>query len=268
MRLQYRLATGGLIAAALGVAMIAPLQAGDVVTPLEYFEDGRRAVEAYLEPGERAALERAKRSCVRIESRSPRSDGSYRSVMGSGVMLGRGGLVLTAGHTLTRGGGGTIRVIATDGSSYEARVLEQRHGDRDGSGTDWALLELRGAPELATPLPTAAAREGSTGFVLGYPDQIGVDARGRVDYGSRHPDEYLEPLITVGRVRGCEPLTLEPLAGSIPTAGMSGGPVFDDRGVLIGIFVSILHAAHDDATPWLYRVIPVSEALGNRPGGR
>ncbi len=235
----------------------------DVVTPLDYFESGRQAVEAYLDPDLASTIEKAKQFCARVEIRFGHRDDSYRSVMGSGVLVGRGRWVLTAGHSLEGIRKGQVSVTRADGGRFAARVVEHHYRADGGPDDDWALLELVGSPSLDQPVVIAAARPGERAFVLGYPDQIGIDAEGQVNYGSSGSADYLEPLVTVGRVEEPDAVTLAPLAGSIPTSGMSGGPVFDADGRLIGIFVSILRSDSERGSRWTYRMVP-AEVLGDR----
>ena len=49
----------------------------------------------------------------------------------------------------------------------------------------------------------------------------------------------LAPMLVVGSVLNAKAMTLAPLAGFPPVGGMSGGPVLNSKGHLIGIQVSV-----------------------------
>ena len=73
-------------------------------------------------------------------------------------------------------------------------------------------------------------------------------------------DAHREPLATLAVVAQTEPLTLTPLAGAIPTGGMSGGPVFDARGALIGLFASVNRIESAAAARYTYSASPLPPA--------
>ncbi len=236
-------------------------------TLIDYFESGRRALDAFVSAQDRehnlaAVIRRAKRACVRIEIRHHHKDEGYQSVNASGVVVDGGRLLLTAGHPLEGAPDMEVLVTLASGETRRARMLDREYEVYGGASRDWALLEILGPPlKSAPPVWIGEIREGEMALVLGYPDQIGINASGQVAYDSTEEGGYLEPLGTLGVVGRSKPLALTPQVGAIPMGGMSGGPVFDRRGGLIGIFVSLGKEASGENTSFLYNAAPVSGLL-------
>jgi S1-C subfamily serine protease len=248
--------------------------AGQVLTLVDYFEGGRRVVQGLLSasgdrngPGFAGIIERNKRACVRLDIRVERSEGIYESVLASGVMIESGRLLLTAGHSFVGRSGYEILVTLHNGEQRRAHLVAHRYDVEAEAGEDWAILEMLGPPLHSLPeVRLEAAHAGDLAFILGYPDQIGVDADGAVAHASVAQDGYLEPLETLGIVDRLEPLILTPWAGSIPIGGMSGGPVFNGSGGLVGIFVSVRKTAGAAGMRYSYRaasVQPLRDRLGD-----
>ena len=236
-------------------------------TLVDYFESGRRAVQEFVREQKTdrklaEVIRRTRRSCVRIEIRHHLEDDGFQSVMASGVVLEGGRLLLTAGHSLDEGSDTEVLVTLVSGETRRARVLDQMYQVYGGASNDWALLEIIG-PRLDSipPVRVGKVREGELAIILGYPDQIGVDSEGRVAYATLEEGGYLEPLETLGVVGRSQPLMVKPQVGAIPMGGMSGGPVFDHRGGLIGIFVSLRREAGVKNSTFLYNAAAVSGLL-------
>ncbi len=234
------------VLAGLGLSVAAERAPQQVFTLLDYFEHGQRAVTDYVRACDRAgsaprlaeAIRQAKPACVRIEMRDAGHGGSFASVIASGVVVDAGRRLLTAGHSFEGATDALVVVTLPTGDTRPARLVEHRY--RPERDEDWAVLELLGAaaPSVAQG-DHRRVRKGDLVFVLGYPDRIGVDAAGRVAYCPGSGRVYREPLTLMAEVDSVRPLRLIPRAGSIPIGGMSGGPVFDASGRLIGIFASV-----------------------------
>jgi S1-C subfamily serine protease len=226
---------------------LVPSSSGRVLTLLDYFEQGRLAVDAFLlespqgSPSDLASIfERAKQTCVRVEVRIGEDEDRYQSLSASGVLIDDGRRVLTAGHVVESAEAGEVLIHLLDGATRRARIGGSRYEVYGGADQDWAVLEIAGPRVDSFPhAELAAPRLGELSIVLGYPDQIGLDSRGRVSFGSGSPGQFLAPLATMAVVDRERPLRLAPTAGAVPTSGMSGAPVFDSQGRVIGIFASV-----------------------------
>ena len=238
---------------------------GQVLTLVDYFEGGRRVVQSLLgapggrnRPGSAAIIERNKRACVRLDIRIERAEGIYESVLASGVLIKDGHLLLTAGHSFAGRSGYEVLVTLHDGGQRRARLVAHRYDAEAEAGEDWAILELIGSTPPSLPdVRLAPIAAGDLAFILGYPDQIGIDSDGAVAHASVAQDGYLEPIETLGIVDRLDPFILTPWAGSIPIGGMSGGPVFNASGGLVGIFVSVRKMVGASGMRYTYRAASV-----------
>jgi hypothetical protein len=165
-----------------------------------------------------------------------------RLVVASGVLVRKAGsvVVATAGRTLASFDAeevGPIHVILTDGTRLRAEILDLRTGT---AFRDWAYLWLHGAAsrDLAA-VPIGKVNRGESVFLLGYPDHLGVDARGEVVHGlAGPPDSMLSPLPLAGRIDHVDPLLIAPVAGAMPLAGATGAPFFNSRGEAVAILTT------------------------------
>ncbi len=184
-------------------------------------------VEVRPEPPLAAWIEAARRVTVRV--------GDPSGASGSGTFVSNEGHVLTALHVIE----GLARVVVTtpDGVAHRARVL---HRDE---ARDLALLDL----DTATPdCVTRAAGDPHDPWL------VATGFAGALE-GLRSPS------ITIGMRLGPEPLPADAvvvpreLASLHVAPGMSGGPVLDARGRLVGIVVAMGRfaplAALDEASP-------------------
>ncbi|MEM6626512.1 MAG: serine protease [Pseudomonadota bacterium] len=162
--------------------------------------------------------------------------------VGTAFALDRSGTWITARHVVD---GCTEVGLSTGGNRYVpvARVRTARNADL-------AILETRQAPRnLAFDL-SGDLRVGETGFHVGFPQGRSGEATSRLLARSR--------LVTRGRYRNEEPVLAwaemgrtRGLSGTL--AGMSGGPVFDADGKVVGVTV-----AESPRRGRIYTAAPVS----------
>jgi serine protease Do len=163
-------------------------------------------------------------STVDVQVSGTPKDGLIRESLGSGVIVSRDGIIVTARHVVTLAGGGpidSIRVILADGRQADAELLSQV------PGRDLAFLRIhlgglhpaRLAPDLSQ------VQLGERVFAVGGPHRFATAVvRGHV----------LEVLHGLEIVPGRGPGTL--IASSVAIRrGFSGGPLADTRGRVIGI---------------------------------
>jgi len=243
---------------------------GPLVTQLDYLETGRRLARDFLatQPAPNGATlwdvaQACAPACVRVEIETKRQGESVASIHGSGVIVAGGGYVLTAGHALSADQILAIRVILKDGRALGATLVDKDYAVFNATDRDWAVLKFDDdRPTDLVALKLGDAEEGAPVFALGYPDEIGIDELGRIAYGRQDP---LAPLLFPAHVSGTDPITLTPAAGAVPLGGISGGPVVNAAGEVVGIFVSVSRTSEANTMHISYGATPVAalrDALG------
>jgi hypothetical protein len=189
-------------------------------------------------------------STVRIVN----DEGSARSIGSGAIVDKRGGaaLVLTCGH-LFRDGIGRVVVVAPEGRTYAARVL-----DVDASW-DIAVLMI-GAPD-APAIPLATSSPGGS-EVLAY---AGYGPDGRFAGGA-------------GRLLGYVQMQGTPTADTLQLAGAarqgdSGGPIVNARGQIVGLIVGtngriVIGPSCRPIRRFLERFVGPADPAPGRAGGR
>ena len=211
------------------------------------FKHGSALSVAYLKthkPEFAKRLEELQQWVVRIEVQHSASEGAYISNHGTGILL-SDNRVLTAKHVLHQNVTGSIStILLTQNNGRVLRAEVERHG-----AEDWTLLRVllaEDAPMLKnSPIELENAIEGETAIFFGYPAMVGLSAEGEVlpflkgESQTDSAGNALSPMLVVGSVLDAETMTLAPLAGFPPVGGMSGGPVLNSKGHLIGVQVSV-----------------------------
>ena len=194
---------------------------------------------------------RSMSACVRLEVRIAQQGSSYTEVQGSGFLIAGGQYVLTSGHSLASPTALSIRVTLADGRAFDAEVVQSSFAEFASTNIDLALLRLD-TTETLPSLEIAEPQAGSMAIVPGYPGKHGVNEAGFVVAGQAYRDAPLEPLVALATIERVSPIVLRPIAGSIPTGGMSGGPVIDSDGRAVGIFNQVVTTPEKDGVLYSY----------------
>jgi hypothetical protein len=166
-------------------------------------------------------VERLKEEAARRCAELSRLIWGHPHASGSGVVVGGGGLVLTAAHVVE--GASVVKVFTQDGF-LSAKVVAV------DSEKDVAVLRC---PVGSRPVPVAPSdgvRLGQPVFTIGFPH---IDFQG------------LSPKLTTGEISSAEGMQDDPdqWQVSVPVqSGNSGGPLFDESGNVIGIIDAKLDA--------------------------
>ncbi|TQI94635.1 S1C family serine protease [Amycolatopsis cihanbeyliensis] len=172
--------------------------------------------------------ERILPSVVQINARTASGE-----VIGSGVVLGADGTVLTNAHVL-EGATGAVEVTLSDGTAYPADVLGE------DIGADIAVLRLRGASGL-TPTElgdSGQVRAGDEVVAVGSPSGLrNTVTSGIVSAINRSAPGRDSPFDRTGTEAGGGRLIQ---TDASINEGNSGGPLVDASGAVIGINTSIL----------------------------
>ncbi len=261
-------ASGALCAGCVGASLSPKLDKRWFIDDNYLYEHGSVLSAEYLKehaPGFAKRLEGLLPWVVRIEVQHSPAGGAWRSNHGTGILFGDG-QVLTAGHVLKENVTGDVsKIILTqpDGSVLHAEM--DRHGEKD-----WALLRIlleEGVPAPpGSPIELGSAVEGETAVFFGYPAMVGLGAEGEVlpfhkgDAQPGSPTGSLSPMLIVGSVLDAEAITLDPIAGFPPVGGMSGGPILNSRGQVIGVQVSVSKTTDNATARTLYYRINAAPA--------
>jgi putative serine protease PepD len=180
--------------------------------------DSTRAPQGSTEAAAAAVLP----SVVKIYASSPTASGS-----GSGIVLTRGGQILTNNHVVELAlGGGRLAVSFNDGTTARATVI-----GRDPL-TDLAVIQAKTSKTLtpATLGNSAALRVGEPVVAVGSP--FGLESTVTTGIVSALD----RPVITQGEAPG-DPTTVFPAiqTDAAINPGNSGGPLVDSRGQVVGI---------------------------------
>ena len=171
-----------------------------------------------------------------------------KGALGSGTVVTDTGTVLTANHVIA--GGGTISILFADGTKAGATVVSASRK------TDIATLNPSKLPEVVV-----AATLGG-GVVVG----AGVVAMGN-PLGLR--DSTTTGIVSgLGRTSKTKTGSMSGLIqfDAAVNPGSSGGPLLDDRGLVVGVVVSIADPGGDDAFAGIGFAVPIGTALGGGSG--
>jgi putative serine protease PepD len=171
-----------------------------------------------------------------------------RRDLGTGVIVADDGTILTADHVIA--GGGTITVTFADGTTARATVAS---ADKK---LDIATLTPATLPRVVVPAAigggaAVGAQVVAIGNPLGLTDSVsagvvsGLDRAASTDTGKRSGLIQFDASIN---------------------PGSSGGPLLDNRGLVIGIVVALADPDGEDAFAGIGFAVPIGSALGTGVG--
>ena len=140
---------------------------------------------------------------------------------GSGVVILPDGLILTANHVVN---GATQIMVQTPSGKFPAKVV---HVD---ASNDLALIKCEGQFKASPIAPSKDIQLGQSVFTIGFPN---IDLQG------------YSPKLTKGEISSMNGVQDDPREWQISAPvqpGNSGGPLFDDKGNVIGIVLAKLNA--------------------------
>jgi len=225
----------GLVLAAL-VAVIAVLatrlgvasSASPAATP-------RPTATATASPSVSAIYQRVRPSVVVIRT---------NHALGSGVIVADDGTIVPANHVIA--GANRIKVTFFDGSSTSAAVVSAN------PKMDVAVLSPASLPEVVVPAALGGGADVgapvvAVGNPLGLADSVSAGVISGLNRTAQTADGTYSGLIQFDA-------SVNP--------GSSGGALLDKRGLVIGIVVSIVNPAHEDAFAGIGFAVPIGAALG------
>jgi S1-C subfamily serine protease len=168
--------------------------------------------------------------------------------LGSGVIVANNGTILTADHVIA--GAGTITVTFADGTVTTATVAS---ADRN---RDIAKLTPASLPQVVVPATLGGgagigAAVVAIGNPLGLTDSVssgvisGLNRTADTDTGKRSGLIQFDASVN---------------------PGSSGGPLLDERGMVIGIVVAIADPDGRDAFAGIGFAVPIGDAIGGGSG--
>ncbi|NQV14666.1 trypsin-like peptidase domain-containing protein [bacterium] len=168
-------------------------------------------------------------------------DEEFERVQQSGVFIENGRFILTAGHGFDLEDATLQKVSARLVSGHELllEVVQQYFDDKVHPSKDWAILQPV-VPYLANGLGPASEKSASNDvLIIGFPGGLGHDNTGGVVHVREVERGGVYPLAVICDRLLMNPHILRPVAGAIPIRGMSGAPVINAGGDIIGLFSSV-----------------------------
>ncbi|MCF7825632.1 MAG: serine protease [Candidatus Marinimicrobia bacterium] len=168
-------------------------------------------------------------------------DGELERVQQTGVFVSDGQYILTAAHGFLLEDCQLIDLKARTVSGVELPLdVVRLYYDKEGwKVDDWAILRPSVFTTPEGVFPENKKSGGGPVLIMGFPGGLGLNEQGIVERANELGLETVMPLgIICDRIL-MKPQTLRPIAGAIPIRGISGAPVLDQNGGLIGLFSSV-----------------------------
>jgi putative serine protease PepD len=172
-----------------------------------------------------------------------------RGALGTGVIVGDDGTVLTAHHVIDDRS--AVSLVFADGTRSAATVVSA------DPAHDVATLLPATLPQPVVPATLGGAAEVGGGVVaIGNPLGLTYSVSSGV-------------VSALGRTATTEGGTIRGLIqfDASVNPGSSGGPLLDAEGNVIGIVLSIADPGRDEAFAGIAFALPIGTALGGGPGG-
>jgi serine protease Do len=241
--LSATLAAGGTVAA---ITQLVPGAAG-VVPSLGAAKTTSATTVQNLDLTE--VIAEAQKSVVTITANGVSAEGfspfgQPATGIGSGIVISADGYILTNRHVVE--GAQTLSVELQDGTTYEARLIEQ------ASDNDLALIKVDATGMAAATIADSAATEiGQTTLAIGSPLGTYTETVTRGILSATGRD------VTVQDEQTGRPTTLHNLlqTDAAINPGNSGGPLLDASGAVIGINTAVAGGAQG-----LGFAIPINDA--------
>ena len=184
-----------------------------------------RAAPPAEEDARVALLARLEKSVVVIRASSGRP---FDETLGSGVIASSDGLVVTAAHVVDAAK--ALQLTLLNGMSVEGTVLylDNTH--------DIALIRMADAPPIESVAvlgDSSALRKGATVYVIGNPRGLEFSIATGIVSGRHAPDHAFGDAAASADAEWIQ-------TDAAMNAGVSGGPMFNSRGEVIGIAQSIV----------------------------
>ncbi len=168
-------------------------------------------------------------------------DGEFEQVQQSGVFVDDGHYILTAGHGFFVDEGHIVDVRAQTISGHELNLelISLKYHSNQKRIVDWAILKPK-VPFSSKGLELAPIDSYEKDVViLGFPGSMGIDDIDRIVHIHEVERGAIYPIGLLGERLLMKRNILRPQVGAIPIRGMSGGPVLDSSGKLVGLFSSV-----------------------------
>jgi Trypsin-like peptidase domain len=219
-----------LLVCVLGCAAKTQTMDGPLIRLFDYVGQGQKCAIKYLHN----KVPLAESAVVRIHVNYNKTGISYTD-HGAGCLI-KGGFVITAGHcldVLDEHSDAEVRIVLIDGRQISATPFMRKKADGRTPKNDWALLRTEESYEMGLTFGDRVSD--SSVVVMGYPGRIGFDKRGDPKFDRTDIALPLRPAILICKTAKATDDFAIPIAGAIPIGGMSGAPVINDAGKIVGI---------------------------------
>ena len=164
-------------------------------------------------------------------------DGELERVQQSGVFVANGEYILTAAHGFYLDDSRLVDLKARtyNGQELDLEIVRLYYDKEHWKVQDWAILKPVNRFVTIGVHATTKNSLGAEVLVLGYPGSMGLNEDGRVVRANEVGGEEVLPLGIICERLLIKPQVLRPKVGAIPIRGISGAPILDEHGGLVGL---------------------------------